>query len=162
MKETRDLRLDGLKYFLICLVVLCHLMQGCRYEGVFFPVFYSFVYSFHMPLFIMLSGYFFTANSYEKAHASNKKLIEPLIIWHFGVLFVFDIFVLHQFDIKRYILFEPSPLWYLVSLIFWRWITFGFEKVLGISTIKSCGGGQKEYTYSSVSTDFFCGLLFYK
>lgn len=143
MERIRDLRLDGLKYVLICLVVLCHLMQGCRYDGSFFQAFYSVVYSFHMPLFVLLSGFFFHANACKKVHFSNKKIIEPLIVWHFLILFLYETVALHQFDIKRYFIFEPSPLWYLVSLIFWRWMAYGMDKALSIRGMELAEGGKK-------------------
>ena len=141
MDRIRDLRLDGLKYVLICLVVLCHLMQGCRYDGSFFQAFYSVVYSFHMPLFVLLSGFFFHANTYKKVHFSNKKLIEPFIVWHFFVLFFYETLIVHQYDFKRYFIFEPSPLWYLISLIFWRWMTYCLDKAMGIKEMEFAWGG---------------------
>ena len=143
MGQTRDYRLDGLKYSLICLVVLCHLMQGCRYNGSFFQAFYSVVYSFHMPLFVFLSGYFFKASTCKKVHSGNMKLMEPLLVWHFLILFFYDLFVLHEFDIKKFFIFEPSPLWYLVSLLCWRWMTLGIEKVLDNVELEIGGGGKK-------------------
>lgn len=56
--------LDSLKGLLIILMVIGH--SDCFREA--FPFFYKFIYSFHMPVFFLLSGYF------------AKPLTEPLII----------------------------------------------------------------------------------
>lgn len=49
----RDLRLDGLKFFLIFLVVLGHLHFNDY--GIWIGYY---IYSFHMPVFVLLSGFF--------------------------------------------------------------------------------------------------------
>lgn len=122
MTTVRNYQLDGIKYLLICLVVICHLMQGVRYANPIFQCIYSVVYSFHMPLFVLLSGFFFHKTEARDIHRSNLRLLEPLVIYHF--LFI------HSSDWKSYLFFEPSPLWYLLSLICWRWIIYGIEKTL--------------------------------
>lgn len=54
---NRDYTLDGLKFLLICLVVLGHFIQGARYNNEITTAIYSVIYNFHMPLFVLLSGY---------------------------------------------------------------------------------------------------------
>lgn len=102
MTTGRNQQLDGTKFFLICLVVICHLMQGVRYTNPVFQCVYSVVYSFHMPLFVLLSGFFFHKTAAKYIHKSNLGLLEPLFFYH--LLFV------HSTNWKSYLFFEPSPL----------------------------------------------------
>jgi len=56
--EKRNHFVDSLKGFAIVLVVLGHSIQFGTYDGVTTKgVVFSFIYSFHMPLFMFLSGY---------------------------------------------------------------------------------------------------------
>ena len=55
--SQRDNSIDSLKFLLICTVVLGHVIMalgGGKAEMAMF----NFIYSFHMPLFVFLSGYF--------------------------------------------------------------------------------------------------------
>lgn len=56
--SNRNLLIDRLKGFAILLVVLGHSIQFGTYEGLTTGgAIFSFIYSFHMPLFMFLSGY---------------------------------------------------------------------------------------------------------
>lgn len=120
MKE-RDITLDGIKFLLICLVVLCHFTQSSRYDNELTTSIYTWVYAFHMPLFVLLSGYFFKADSIEKINRSNLKILEPLIVYH-TIFTLMRTRSLH--GLMNIVIFEPSPLWYIVSLMMWRYIAF--------------------------------------
>ena len=106
MKE-RNLTLDGIKFLLICLVVLCHFTQTSRYDNELTTSIYTWVYAFHMPLFVLLSGYFFKADSIEKINKSNLKMLEPLIVYHM-IFTLMRTRSLH--DLVNLVIFEPSPL----------------------------------------------------
>lgn len=120
MKE-RDITLDGIKFLLICLVVLCHFTQSSRYDNELTTSIYTWVYAFHMPLFVLLSGYFFKADSIEKINRSNLKILEPLIVYH-TIFTLMRTRSLH--GLMNIVIFEPSPLWYIFSLMMWRYIAF--------------------------------------
>lgn len=132
MKE-RNTTLDLTKGILIVLVVLGHAIQ---YSGngnwedsqLFFDdIIFRSIYSFHMPLFMMVSGYLF--------YNSNKKDFKPLmasklraigipmlvftliinIVWYISMLIhgdVFEIFI--QF---LHTLFFRMNMWFLLSLL---------------------------------------------
>lgn len=119
--QERDLTLDGIKFLLICLVVLCHFTQSSRYDNELTTSIYTWVYAFHMPLFVLLSGFFFKAESIDKINKSNLRILEPLIVYH-TIFTLTTIRSLH--DLVNIIIFEPSPLWYIVSLMMWRYIAF--------------------------------------
>lgn len=121
MLKNRDEQIDGLKYFLICLVVIMHCSQGGRYSGTLSTAIYSVIYGFHMPLFVLLSGYFFHCDTQSKVHKANLKIIEPLLLFH-----LFSIRTINPF---QWVSFEPCPLWYLLSLMCWRYMAYYLNKV---------------------------------
>ena len=70
--SKRDSTLDYAKGALIILVVFGHALQysfGPRYEGYYSNVVFKSIYSFHMPLFMMISGYLFY-------HSNQKKIVD--------------------------------------------------------------------------------------
>ena len=73
--KKREFWIDSLKGFSIILVVLGHVIGGYQRRGSFAssqPVFhdiYNFIYSFHMPLFFIISGFLF---SYAYTRLSNN------------------------------------------------------------------------------------------
>ena len=136
MKE-RDITLDGIKFLLICLVVLCHFTQSSRYDNELTTSIYTWVYAFHMPLFVLLSGYFFKADSIEKINRSNLKILEPLILYH-TIFTLMRTRSLH--GLMNIVIFEPSPLWYIVSLMMWRYIAFYINIVAN-----RIGGGKMRF-----------------
>lgn len=99
MKKERNMYLDVLKATSIILVVVGHCIQygsGGKYfsENLFFdnPVF-IFIYSFHMPLFMLISGYLFaysikTKTWTELLFIKFKQLIIPLFGWSFVSLLI--------------------------------------------------------------------------
>ena len=116
----RDNKLDILKFFLIFCVVfghcLGHYLKQINVVGV-----YNFVYFFHMPLFVFLSGYFTKKSSLrcKKFWVGEFRLFETYLIFDFfhRLSSILDgTFVIRD-------LIEPSwSLWYLISLIYWRFL----------------------------------------
>lgn len=90
MKE-RSLYLDVVKGLAIILVVVGHCIQfgsgaDVLRSGVFFadPLF-KFIYSFHMPLFMLVSGYLFRYSIQRPAAqvviAKVRSIVVPLVVW---------------------------------------------------------------------------------
>lgn len=101
----RDNRFDNLKAFLIFSVMLCHLFE--LFPGTLKYRIYIFIYAFHMPLFIFISGYF------AKFNIKNilTKLLYPYVI--FQVIYCLFTGNKLQFLTPHWIL------WYLMCLILW-------------------------------------------
>ena len=105
MKSERNLYLDVLKAVSIVLVVFGHAIQygsGMEYLSwgscLYNPVF-SFIYSFHMPLFMLISGYLFFFSTRNKTAkeliiAKAKQILIPLFCWSFVSLIVHIIKIL--------------------------------------------------------------------
>ena len=121
----RDNWLDGLKFVLITLVIFGHSKH-------FLEVDYSLrsvkvvrflihvVYYFHMPLFIMLSGYFSKKTDTNKFLKSTFRLLRIFLVFHILWLLI-DGLRGEQIDFQRII--SPSfTLWYILCLVYWRFI----------------------------------------
>ena len=125
--RARNDALDGCKFFLVCLVTLGHAIEPSRYNSGISGFLYSSIYLFHMPLFVILSGYF-TNNenmSFKKYRKRFFKLIET-----YCLITIFIIAFLTK-DITDFISPKLSS-WYLLSLLFWRGLLFLFRDINNI------------------------------
>ena len=82
MKETtRDYLFDNLKVLLIFLVVFGHLLEKYIDKDLFLRSIYIFIFMFHMPLFIYVSGYF--SKNFDKCRRNAiKDLLVPYIVFN--------------------------------------------------------------------------------
>ena len=114
---------DSLKYLLIFTVVYGHMIETCVDNNRFNQTMYNFIYLFHMPLFVLISGHF--------SHLKDNRQ------YLLGMTHIFETYIIFQFArcIKPALtgghfclfpdLFIPKGiLWYLVCLILWRLIIF--------------------------------------
>ena len=106
---------DNLKFILIYCVVLGHCLGCCTTHGLSI-VFWDFVYLFHIPLFVFISGRF--SNVQSKNY--NKGILNLLFVY---ILFHIirsghGIITAHaKFDS---LLTPAYTLWYLLTLVYWR------------------------------------------
>lgn len=121
--SKRDTRIDCLKFWLIIFVVLGHITQFTIYDKEAFSVhivrrvIHS-VYLFHMPLFIMISGYFSRKKEMKSFWKDIIKLVKVYLIFH---LFWILLGIYNGRTITFEQFFHPSfTLWYLHCLIIWR------------------------------------------
>ncbi len=125
--ENRVFLIDYLKGIAIFLVVWGHVIQYAPHDGYdfFLNKVYIFIYSFHMPLFMFISGYLFLYSLKDKGFwvlTKNKflQLVVPLIIWSF-IYYLFR-FVLGFYDLRGLDFFQTA------GLLFYRYITsFPYE-----------------------------------
>jgi fucose 4-O-acetylase-like acetyltransferase len=109
----RDYGIDWLKAFAIVLMVIGHAIQYSLVTDYDSNLIFRFIYSFHMPLFIFISGYL--------AHTGHKKgflwkrvrlLLVPFLIW----------MVLYAFYYRRLDLQQGN--WAILPSYFWQVIQF--------------------------------------
>ncbi len=135
----RDPYYDNLKGLLIILVVVCHFLGGCLVkDDVILRSFVLFVYFFHMPLFIFVSGYFSKNVDKCRATAFSDLFLVFIIAQIFWVIFKYltngSVYYIEHFLDPGY------ALWYIVSLFFWRLFLKDIIKLrfaLGISFLIS-------------------------
>lgn len=92
--DQRNTLLDYLRGIAIFLVVLGHTIQySTRGEGFFSNPVFILIYTFHMPLFMLISGYLFFASQAKRSlkqlvQAKAKQILIPLLLWAFAIVLV--------------------------------------------------------------------------
>lgn len=128
----RNYGIDNAKSILIFLVVLGHLIEETIQTNSLSMSIFSFIYSFHMPAFIMLSGVFFNGKTnYKKTY---NDIVVPFLVY--SVIYEFLLYCMHG-EISFYTknLYPIWIMWYLFSLAIWRVITPLFLKLRNPITI---------------------------
>lgn len=120
---------DNLKFFLILLVVIGHVCYEFMGDSLIMKKIYQTIYSFHMPLFIFISGFF------SKSAIKNDKLRLDRVFSYLSLYFLFRIlnWSFTYFILQKPIsfkLFEISgPAWYLLAMVFWLILTYVFQQI---------------------------------
>ena len=128
--KSRNLYLDISKGITIILVVFGHNIQYGSFaykNDIFFdnPIFIA-IYSFHMPLFMLICGYLFYHSINKHSWKYNfksrfTKLVLPIIIWNSIYIFIIDVHRLwNSSDIpwNSQLVSYLSAIWFLWA-IFW-------------------------------------------
>ncbi|MCF2707870.1 acyltransferase family protein [Bacteroides pyogenes] len=140
MKE-RVVELDYLKCILILLMVLFHL----AYFSEIYPLLKQFVYAFHMPVFLILSGYLTNINKgFKKKGREILWLFIPYSLMEASYVVMASILPIREhldgLSIElliRKVLMEPmGPYWYLHTLLVCQamyYVVFLLKKIKPIS-----------------------------
>jgi len=117
--KIRDDIWDNYKGVLIFLVVFAHFLYSfyLKYPRSLLNKIVVFIYTFHMPAFVICSGYFSKSNN-----SKSKKSLSKLIIQY--IIFDSSLMLYHYYMNNEYpnIFIPKNSYWYLISLIFWRMI----------------------------------------
>nr|WP_228449761.1 acyltransferase family protein [Streptomyces alkaliterrae] len=116
----RDPFFDNAKYLTIVLVGLGHAWLPLRSDSRAAEALYYALYTFHMPAFIIISGYL--SRSFEARPGQVKRLITGIAIPYlvFEIAFTFFIRAVENPD-REFTLLNPGyALWFLVALFIWR------------------------------------------
>ncbi|MGE6631128.1 acyltransferase family protein [Bacillus sp. NPDC077027] len=129
MTVSRDSYFDNAKFLLIFLVVFGHLLRSFIHDNDWILYLYKFIYTFHMPAFILVSGFF--AKGFRKPGFIKKvavKLIIPYLIFQ-GIYSVYYYFLQDE-SMSNLNPIDPQwSLWFLISLFFWNVLLFPFSKL---------------------------------
>lgn len=139
MSNKRILYFDALKFFAIWLVVLGHYLQeiDCGSVGSYTN---QVIYTFHMPLFIMISGFFAQKGEPSFRNLIIKKtttLLLPVIIWT-AIIVVYSL--LSCKDSMRIQIELKGNSWYLKVLflcLLYQWLSQRFVSIDWIAAICS-------------------------
>lgn len=141
MRGERNIVFDALKALAIFFVVYAHSIQYMGVEDYWTNPVFQFIYSFHMPLFFVISGFFFTSALQLGWKDFLKKkgvtLLLPCFVWAFiygGIQFT---------GWEEYVqkLVNPLqwPFWFLKGLFLVQLIIYVCSRM----SARIVGGGQK-------------------
>lgn len=123
----RDLKFDNLRGLAIILVVLGHFVARNPFSDfITYEFTYRFIFLFHMPLLVFVSGYLSKISPDSTVKAFKGVFIPYLIFNTFWIIFIF----LMEGTIPNAMYLIPEwGLWYLLSLFFWRTLLPAADKV---------------------------------
>lgn len=114
----RDLYWDSLKFILIFLVVYGHIAPRYLEGSQFNMAIYNFIYMFHMPLFIFVSGRFSRIRDRKKYIHGIYRLFETYLV--FQIIRSSIQVIKGEESLSVFFTTPQWTLWYLVVLIYWR------------------------------------------
>lgn len=115
----RTFYFDNIKFILITLVVIGHSIEGSIGLSSNIKLVYNIIYSFHMPLFVFISGYF------SKNIKNDEKLLSRVtktFIYYIVLQFLYCIFNIYILGDKSFQITFVNPYWltwYLLSFGTW-------------------------------------------
>ena len=123
--KERSAYWDNIKGILILLVVFAHVIYKLQNMSPVIDITVDFIYMFHMPAFIFVSGYF--------GRSERSRSFESIIKLVF-LFFIFNSITVFIEGYQSYL--EPIySYWYLVALIVWRLTAHRISKFKAISVI---------------------------
>lgn len=130
ISRNRDKSVDTLKFTLMCLVIFGHCMEKFNLHKVgYIEHIYQYIYLFHMPLFVFISGYFI--NREQDKHRFYKSLLYILETYIVFQLPSYILSCIHGLKNPINLLNPTWAMWFLPSLIVWRFIIYNTsEKIL--------------------------------
>ena len=108
--------IDNIKVVLIFLVVFGHLIERYIESSNTLMAIYMFIYIFHMPLFIYISGYL-SKNLNKSKKVFLKNLLIPYILLN---IIWYILAYIYTGEVDLPIIRPGWTLWFLLSLFFWR------------------------------------------
>ena len=123
MKENRDFTYDIIRGFLIILVVIGHSIQtayrstdmNCWYNPVF-----NVIYTFHMPLFLFISGFFLNKSLRHEfvdlLAKKTKRLLFPVLFYSSLLIFI-SVIINGDYSISlKFVYKQFTYYWFLICL----------------------------------------------
>ncbi|WP_433437845.1 acyltransferase family protein [Nonomuraea sp. CA-141351] len=158
-KRKRDPFLDNVKFVLIALVPIGHsLVPTLAADSN--RALYIFIYTFHMPLFVLISGYL--SRNFWNSNAKTNKLVDTFLVPYVIVEVGYALLRVSVGQKWSLTIIDPAWLnWYLLALLFWRlstpvWKRMKYPVPVAIAIYLFAG-------FSQISGDFsmdrFFGLM---
>ncbi|MFJ9538485.1 acyltransferase family protein [Streptomyces sp. NPDC101225] len=120
----RDAYFDNAKYLAIVLVAMGHAWEPLRDGSRTVTALYTFVYAFHMPAFIVISGYF--SRTFDARPAKIKRLVTGVLVPYVVFETAYTLFTRWTDGVpdRPITLLDPLYLtWFLIALFVWRLTT---------------------------------------
>jgi fucose 4-O-acetylase-like acetyltransferase len=161
--KVRDSMYDNAKFLLIFLVVLGHCIEPFITNNIVVSTVFSFIYMFHMPAFVLMSGYF-------AKKECNRSVLTKIFVDYFLVFLIFQLVFItfaKSIGIQKYHYLTVTPAyiyWYLFAMFAWNlilklviWVCDYFkirlEYMIGGSFVLALLVGY-------VDSVFFCPIFF--
>ena len=106
---------DNARFLIIVLVVVGHVISTVRTDSALTFGLYAYIYMFHMPAMILLSGFFAHAEVSPKAIKSTVQLIAVWLVWE-GIWAIIHFTAEGREPGSRFLISPAWTLWFLVSL----------------------------------------------
>ncbi|MFC8143095.1 acyltransferase family protein [Streptomyces paradoxus] len=122
--KQRDAFFDNAKYLAIVLVAMGHAWEPLKGDSRILEAAYQVVYAFHMPAFILISGYF--SRSFDMRPDRLKRLLTGVAVPYIIFETAYPLFkrVIDNDPHQEISLLDPWYLtWFLVALFIWRLTT---------------------------------------
>ena len=144
-EKKREFLFDNIRGILILLVVLGHALEYFRLENDVGKFVYVFIYLFHMPVFIFISGYF--SKNLEKARSNA---VRTFLIPYLLLNLILSVILLAMGKIQEIMILNPGwTLWYLYCMFIWRLLLPDLVKVRHILLLSFIVG-----IFSGLLTEF--------
>jgi fucose 4-O-acetylase-like acetyltransferase len=157
---SRSKYFDNAKFILIFLVVFGHMISPYKDQDKVLFTLYTVIFLFHMPAFILISGYF--AKGFKNKGyllKSVQKILIPYFI--FQIIYSVVYFLVGKEKTLEFNLFHPHwSLWFLLSLFFWNLMLYVFVRLkwvgLFIAVLLGIAIGYFEHagSFMSISRTF--------
>lgn len=123
--KERDYLFDNYKAFLIIMVIIGHFIQPCYKNNSILYILKYFIYAFHMPAFIFVSGYF------SKKDTSWQKAVQKVLIPYVAFQCIYYMYYTYgiKINVEWTLEYPKFSLWYLLALFVWKVITPYFKKI---------------------------------
>lgn len=122
-RSVRDPYFDNAKFLAVALVVVGHAwepLRGAAVGGRALGAAQSFIYAFHLPVFIVMCGYF--SRGFSRSRDRTRKLVATIIVPY--VIFSLTYVVYTEFLAGRHMRWDPLEpyylTWFLPALLAWR------------------------------------------
>ncbi|MFI6476896.1 acyltransferase family protein [Nonomuraea sp. NPDC050663] len=158
-KRGREPYLDNVKFLLIATVVVGHSLVPTLNADSSRSL-YIFIYTFHMPLFVIISGYL--SRNFWNSNAKTNKLVDTFLVPYVIVEVGYAALRTALGQKWSLTIIDPAWLnWYLVALLFWRlstpvWKRMKFPIPAAIAVYLFAGFSQISGEFSM---DRFFGLM---
>lgn len=118
--DGRVCYIDNIRFLLILLVVCMHFIDHANA----YPQLFKFIYTFHMPVFVFVTGYFAKTEDYIRKAAG----VFVVYLLFNTLIYLMDVYCFHQ-DIEYQIFSPKIGMWYLLALFLWHLFFPAFERV---------------------------------
>jgi fucose 4-O-acetylase-like acetyltransferase len=128
--KQRDAFFDNAKYLAIVLVAVGHAWEPLRSDSRTVTALYTIVYAFHMPAFIVISGYF--SRGFDASPEKIKRLVTGVVVPYVVFETAYTCFTRWSDGVpdRPISLLDPLYLtWFLAALFIWRLTTPIWKRV---------------------------------